>query len=647
MVYYTQTREKVVSAMAKVAILVPQEEMCSLAAPLVPEFGNISLMRLQYVDSNDTNLAVSIAKDVEEEGCEVIIARGVQSRMIKYNTTLSVVDIQITAQELGMVVLDIKRELSCDRPRIALILIDNMVGDTSHFSELFDVDWQVYFVRNSEQLTEAVDQAKADGCRAVIGGNIVCEKARALSLPHRFLPASAESMRNALEAASRVCFAIDQKKQSLTEMDTMLNNTFSGIMQVDSGGVIQRINRTGYTLLNQKPAEMLGRKAVDVIANLTQKHMDTALLYGEESYAFAININQKAVVVNIAPIQIDEQIRGAILTFQEGKRIIDMDKELRQELYQRGYVARHHFDSLICKSPETEKLVKTAKRIAQYSAPVFITGEAGSGKSIIAQCIHNESFQKNSAFIHVDCSVWQSETLDSMLFGDFFTRKDSPACLAELAQNGTLYLSHVETLVPEIQFKVLNLTRGRFIHNGSSHAVSASVRVIASSECNLLERVGTGDFRSDLFYALNVLSLEVPPMRRRKEDVPEWVEFYLDKWQSKYNRYLQLTSEARKYIKAYDWPGNLEQIRSTCERVVLMMEKRNVDEAFLRKQIEYVTPKMTPNAEKIIVVKDPKALEISRLLTQCYGNREKVAAELGISKTTLWRYMKKYGIEAK
>lgn len=632
--------------MAKVAILVPQEEMCALAAPLVPQFSNISLMCLDYINYNETHLAVSRAQELESQGCELIVARGVQSRMIKYNTSIPVVEIQITTQELGMVMLDICRELAVERPCIGLICFDNMIGDTSHFNELFRIDLRVYFVKSSEELSSTVDQAMEDGCQAVIGGNIVCERARALNLTNRFLPAGSESLRNALATASRVCYAIDQEKRNLTEMDTMLNNTFSGILQVDQDGVIQRINRTGYTLLNQTPGELLGKKAVEAIPNLNQKLLDDALLYGQEAYAFVLNIRQKAVVINIAPIQLDEEIRGAILTFQEGKRIIDMDSELRRELYQRGYIAKYHFDSLICKSKETQKMVKVAQQIAKYPSPIMLTGEGGSGKNILAQCIHKDSLQQNSAFISIDCSVWMPETLDGMLFGNYTTRKDSPACIAELAQNGTLYLSHVEYLMLETQYKLLNLLHGHFLHNGANTPVSANVRVIASTECNLLPRVERGEFRQDLYYALNVLSLEVLPLRRRREDILEWVEYYLGEWQEKYKRYVQLTNGAKKFIREYDWPGNLDQINSTCERVVLLTEKRNIDEVFLRKQLEQVTPLMTAEEERVIVVQDAKAVEIMELLTRHNGSREKVAAELGISKTTLWRYMKKYGIEA-
>lgn len=632
--------------MAKVAILVPQEEMCALAAPLVSEFSNISLMCLDYVNYNETYQAVARAKELEEQGCELIIARGVQSRMIKYNTSVTVVEIQITTQELGMVMMQLRQELQMECPRLGLICFDNMIGDTSHFNELFSVDLRTYFVKSSEELSDTVDQAVADGCHAVIGGNIVCERARALELPSRFLPAGMESLRNALATASRVCYAIDQEKQNITEMDTMLNNTFSGIMQVDRNGVINRVNRTGYALLNQTPGELIGRPAVEAIPALSRQMMEDALIHGQEAYAFVLNIRQKAVVLNIAPIRIDEEIVGAILTFQESKRIIDMDSELRRELYQMGYVAKYSFDSIICESKEAKELVKVAKRIAKFPAPILLTGEDGSGKGIIAQCIHKESLYQNSAFVAVDCSAWLPETLDGMLFGNYSTRKDSPACIAELAQNGTLYLSRVENLLLETQYKLLNLIRGKFLHNGSNRPSASTVRVIASTNCNLIAKVEQGEFRRDLYYALNVLSLEILPLRQHREDIQGWVDYYLQEWQELYQRYIQLTSGARQFIREYDWPGNLDQINSICERVVLLTEKRNIDEVFLRKQLEQVTPKLMTGTEKVVLFEDPKAMELAQLLTKHNGNREKVALELGISKTTLWRRMKKYGIEA-
>lgn len=175
--------------------------------------------------------------------------------------------------------------------------------------------------------------------------------------------------------------------------------------------------------------------------------------------------------------------------------------------------------------------------------------------------------------------------------------------------------------------------------------MAANVRVIASSAVNLISRVEKGEFRSDLYYALSVLSLEVLPLRRRRADILGWTELYLDDWQEKYKRYVHLTQGARDYLLDYEWPGNLDQLCSVCERLVLLTRKRNIDEVFLRQQLEQVTPRMLPGTEQIVLYKDQKAVEIAALLKKYHGNRQKIADELGVSKTTLWRYLKKFDIK--
>ncbi len=319
--------------------------------------------------------------------------------------------------------------------------------------------------------------------------------------------------------------------------------------------------------------------------------------------------------------------------------------ELRRELYQRGFIARYNFDKLVCESPETRSQIALGRRISKYSAPILITGESGTGKSIMAQCIHNESLMRNNAFVPLDCSAWMPETLDNMLFGNYSSRRDTGDCMAELAQDGTLYLNHIEALPLETQYKLLSLIQGRFLHNGSNRPTAANVRVIASSDVNLISRVEKGEFRSDLYYALSVLSMELLPLRRRRADIMGWVDHLLDDWQEKYKRYVHLTQGARAFLSEYDWPGNLNQVNNVCERIVLLTEKRNIDEGFVRRQLEQVTPKLLPGSERLVLYKDQKAVQITELLRKYNGNREKVAAELGVSKTTLWRYIKKYAIE--
>lgn len=629
--------------MAKVAILVPYREMSALAQPLVQKaIPHIDEVCLEYTQTNQIEAR---ALELERDGWDLIVARGLQAQIVKHSVKLPVVEIRITTQELGKVMLDVKRELQTDCPTLGLIGFANMLPDTSQFDDLFGIRLRSYIVTDNQELLHAVEQAQKDGCDAVIGGDIVCEHARFIGMPCRFSSSGVESLQDALRIAERICYAIDLEKQNSAEMDTMLNHTFNGIMQIDRDGVIRRINRAGYQLLEQHPDELLGRVLPDVVPGFTRKVLEDPLLYGKEVYAFLLDIRHKAVIVNLAPICVDDEISGAILTLQEGRRLIEMDSELRRELYQRGYIARHNFDKLTAVSRESREMVQLGRRIAKYSAPVLLTGETGSGKSVIAQCLHNESLVRNNAFVPLDCSAWLPETLDTILFGNYTSRKDSPACMAELAQDGTLFLRHVEALPSEAQYKLLNLIQGKFLHNGSHRPVAANVRVIASTNVNLSARVERGEFRSDLYYVLSVLSMEILPLRRRREDILPWAELFLTEWQEKYKRYIHLTQGARQFILDYDWPGNLDQLNSVCERIVLLTEKRNIDEAFLRRQVEQLTPKILPGTDKVVLFKDQKALEIAELLRRYGGNREKVAEALGVSKTTLWRYIKKYGIE--
>lgn len=630
--------------MAKVAVLVPNQELCTIAQPLVHEFPSLTLITVEHVKTNQVEAR---AHELEQQGCELIIARGVQARIIKRSVKLPLVEICVTQQELAHVILELKKELNLPCPKIGLIGISNMFSNTSEFNDLFGINLTLYMTEQDSELADAVAHAITEGCQAVIGGDIVCECAQRNGLPYRFISSGVESLRNALAIATRIAYAIDLEKRNSAEINALLNYTFSGIIQIDSDGIIRRVNRISYNLLERPTTVIIGKNITDVLPNLNQDLLDNALLRGEEAYAFLLDINHKAVVVNIAPILVDVEIEGAVLTFQEGRRLIEMDSELRRELYQRGFIAKYSFDTFICKDPETRSMVELAKRISKFSAPILLTGETGSGKNILAQCIHNESLLHKNAFVTLDCSAWLPETLDNMLFGNYTVRKDSSVdSYAEMAQDGTLYLSHVEMLPLETQYKLLCLIRGRFLHNGPSRPVAANVRVIASTSVNLIAHVEKGSFRSDLYYALNVLSLEVLPLRRRRADILGWTAFYLDEWQQKYKRYLHLTQGAERYLQEYEWPGNLDQLCSVCERLVLLTQKRSVDEVFLRKQLEQVTPHLLPGTEQIVLYKDQKAVELSALLKKHNGNRQKVADELGISKTTLWRYLKKYNIKS-
>ena len=195
--------------MAKGAILVPYPEMCDIARPLLEYCTeHLDVQNLEYIE---TPKAAQRARELEGQGCELIIARGTQAAQIKQAVRIPVVEMCVTTQELGMVMMKLKTLLGEERPVIGLIGFSNMLCDTTHFNELFGLELHSYLVKRSADLAPAVELAAREGCQAVIGGEIVCTQAEHLGLPGRFIPAGEESMRNALQTAERVCYAIDQE----------------------------------------------------------------------------------------------------------------------------------------------------------------------------------------------------------------------------------------------------------------------------------------------------------------------------------------------------------------------------------------------------------------------------------------------------
>lgn len=629
--------------LARVVFFVPYSELLEPAQRLGAEYGHFSCVLVEYVHTEDI---ARRARQLEQEGCDLIIARGAQAECVKRAVRLPVVEFKASAQAIGRTVLALKRELGADAPKLGLIALSNTLPDTTGYNELFGVSLNVYAAAETAELSMLVDRAGQDGCMAVIGGNTVLGRARQIDLPGVFLQSGEGSIRDAYDIANRVAYAIDLEKTRTAEIDTMLNHTAGGVMQVDLQGTICRVNHVCLRMLGCGEQALLGRALPEVIPQITREAIGECAYGGEDTHAFVADIRNRTVVLNAVTIRVEGRPEGLILTFQEGDDIRRMDSELRMELGRRGFTARHTFEEFVAVHADTAALVKSAKRMAKYAAPVMLLGGPGCGTDLLAECIHNESPFRHNAFITVDCSAYSDEDLDDLLFGSYTTRRDAPPSLAQQAQNGTLYLKNIELLCAQTQYKVMRLIGGQFLHNGANLPVALRVRVIASSQTNLARRVEERGFRSDLYYALHVLQLELPPLKSRREDIPGWFDRCLAQWQKAYARPVHLTEGAARLVAGYDWPGGLDQIDCICERIVLLCEHRSVGEDFLRAQLEQLAPPLLPGTDTVVLYKDRKAAEIAALLRQYNGSREKVAAELGVSKTTLWRYIKKYGIAA-
>ena len=634
--------------MANIAIIMPYPQLKSIADSLVTAYPRLHVMTVEYLK---TEQVAERARELEAAGCDFFLARGLQAQIIREATLLPVVEMRASTQELETLLLELKEEILKEHPDssqghaipLGIIGFYNMFQGTEHLSKLLQVNLRVYTCKAIEEYRPLTEQAKEDGCLGVIGGEIVMDRARELGLASRFFFMGEESMREALESASLLSYGIDQQKHQAAVLETMLSGTLAAIAQIDQDGRILRVNRSFTELLAQEETLVLGKNLRELLGDIPEE-LEKGISLGAAVDGAILSLKDLLVYANLSPILVEGRSEGAILTLHEGRHISQMDLALRLEFKKKGDKATYHFSDLLKQNPGLSPVLTQAKKLAKYPAPLFLFGEDGVGKRLVAECIHNESPQKDNAFVAVDCACFHPDDLTEKLFGRFGGH-DKELSAIEKAREGTLYLRHIERLTPEQQYLILLLIEGEYLPTGSTKTQPFYVKLIASTEADLSAYLRDGSFRMDLYYQLCSLRLCIPPLRERREDIPLCFEETLAIWESRYKRRLHCTKEALDYLVSYDWPGNLLEMNALCQRLVLFHEGRNVDESHIKEALLGMESFEEHSlASSSLSSYDAAGQELLELLKKHRGNRDKVASELGISKTTLWRRMKRHGI---
>jgi Nif-specific regulatory protein len=362
-------------------------------------------------------------------------------------------------------------------------------------------------------------------------------------------------------------------------------------------------------------------------------------------------------------------------------RIVMRQKEvlLEENAQLRAQVRdRYKFENIIGDSPAMHEVFATVGQVANSRATVLLLGENGTGKEMIAKAIHYNSPRKDKAFVRVNCGALAGTLFESEVFGHVkgsFTGaiKDKIGRF-EAADGGTIFLDEIGTLDPQMQVKLLRVLQEReFERVGDNQTIQVDVRVIAATNVDLQEEVARGQFREDLFYRLNVVSVYLPPLRNRREDIPRLIDFFLDKYNGINNRTLRrISREMLNVLLRYPWPGNVRELENAIERAVVLSTTDDFTEDLLplgvrmfaaqrrtsqsSESIETLTRRLADQAigdyemregdiYKLVVDQIEAAL-IDRALAKCGGVKTKAADFLGINRNTLNKKVKELGIEA-
>lgn len=635
--------------MVKIGMLLPEADMVPMAEKVVKDM-NVEIACLKAISSVDV---VNEARLAVEAGAKIVIARGYQAKMIKQYTNIPLIEMKLHAQEIGLLLQKAKLMVKKEHPVIALIAFDNMLCDVSYMEELFGVTLKVAVMKRSEETPGILDKMEAYHPDLVIGGEITCNEAERRGYLTLFYRATEESIKEALESARAMAFATEIEKQNTAQFETVLDTSFNGIVKVNMHGNIIVVNKLVEKLIGKEKEDVVGCALTEVFPQIDMDLVGRILKGESENLSTSISLGNKAFMLLMAPIEYDEVINGAIITLHQ---IADGARGAKREsnkMLLHGFSAKTDFGSIYTENVSMKKVLEDAKTFALSESPILIYGQAGIEDYLIAEAVHNNSNRKAGPYASINMRGMDKEHQMEELFRrePVESQRDMAGKGAMIkADHGTLFIKGMEHLTLRVQHQILRTMLSRAQMRTDAQPIDAlDVRIIGSSKVNLKQMVQQGTFSEEFYYMLQGLTLKVPSLNQRVEDLRHYFDREIGRYSEMYNRHLKITDGGYQKLAKLPWNGNTIQLKAFCERLVLSTEKRVVDEIVLQKLFEELYPEMkeTKGESRMVIYRSPESIELSEILERCHGNRNLAAKELGISTTTLWRRMKKYGVEAK
>ena len=351
---------------------------------------------------------------------------------------------------------------------------------------------------------------------------------------------------------------------------------------------------------------------------------------------------------------LDNEIRIVIERILKQKEILEENKILKKKL---AGVERTKFYQMIGQNKKMQKIYDLIEAVSSTNATILINGESGTGKRLVAHAIYaSDARRKKKPFIEVSCGALPENLLESELFGHvkgaFTSAIRDRQGRFEAAHEGTIFLDEIDTFSLKLQVKLLRvLQEGEFERVGDTTTIKADVRIIAATNQDLKKIIKKGTFREDLYYRLNVIPIELPPLRDRKDDVPLLIDHFLKK-SVKRNRgkvCMEISEDVVDILSSYEWPGNIRELENIIERTVILCQNKRVTKEDLPDFFQEIKiPRFSAHHKKNIPLKEALRYSekeiIERVLAESNGNRQKAAKLLGINRTTLYNKMKEYDL---
>lgn len=449
---------------------------------------------------------------------------------------------------------------------------------------------------------------------------------------------------------------MEKLENIIQAIDFVLKHVHEGIVIADRTGRVVYVNEANERITGLDNKKVLGKKVIDVVPNSS---LIDVIKYGKEKLGVNTKVGDKYVYSNIVPIRENNEIIGSISIFLDMTEVENLNRELKEAKQKINSLSKQlsgfigDKDFIVGKNPKMQKVLQLSKKAAWVISNVLITGESGTGKEVVARFIHNNGPRRHKPFIAVNCGAIPETLLESELFGyepGAFTGANPKGKkgLFEKADGGTIFLDEIGDMPFPLQVKLLRVLQDNEIRRlGGEYKVKLDVRIISATNKHLEAMVEQGTFREDLFYRLNVIHIKLPSLKERKEDIPIYVRFLMDKIGQRLDKVIHnITPIALRRLMNYHFPGNIRELENILEKSFVMDEDGIID---LDDLPEFLNLETKQNGFYIDfevdwpTLKKTEKIIIERTLL-AFPNKTEAAKKLGISRATLYRKMKEYDL---
>ncbi|MGE8204457.1 sigma 54-interacting transcriptional regulator [Heyndrickxia sp. NPDC080065] len=456
---------------------------------------------------------------------------------------------------------------------------------------------------------------------------------------------------------------ITNLKDIQTMLEAIIQSSDDAISVVDENGKGILINPAYTRITGLSREQVIGKPATADISEGESIHLKVLQTRRAiRGTKMRVGPGKKEVIVNVAPIIVDGILKGSVGVIHDVSEIQSLTKELdRARQIIRNLEAKYTFEDIISNSEEMNIAVEQAKLGAKTPATVLLRGESGTGKELFAHAIHNASDRKYNKFIRVNCAAISESLLESELFGyeeGAFSgaKRGGKRGFFEEANNGSIFLDEIGELSANTQAKLLRvLQENEIVRVGGTKPIPINVRIIAATHVNLEKAIADRTFREDLYYRLNRMPIQIPPLRRRKEEIPLLCEKLILKLNQDYGRNVEgITQKAMSELMEYNWPGNVRELENILGRAIIYMgyNEKQIDLQHIavltdNKHFLNASPhsiKIAPDQDLTTLVERYERNVIKQTLEQNKGNKTATAKQLGVSIRNLYYKIEKYNL---